>query len=340
MLSYDQDFHTEPMALSSAETALARHHTYTLLSRLFLEGVTAELRPFLLPITQLATALPEPFDVDESAAMHHHLFQLNLFPFESIFLATDGLLGGPVTNQVQQQYEQSGYVVDASATSPDHIGHELSFLAFLCGAEADAWEDGLEKTAVSIQQRQHSFLQHHLMRWLAPFVLAVQAQENEFYSAVANLTLTFVTDHAEKATSATNQHVLPDLPFLLDNDKTGLKEISNYLTTPAYSGFFLSRDHISRIARQHQLPRGFGNRTQMLTNLMKTAVQYDQFPTIISSLQNTATDFSKQLENISKNYSHQAPKIFPWQRRCQTTIQLLEQIKSEQPTDPKGFENP
>ena len=145
MLSYDHGSHTEPITLSSADMALARHHTYTLFSRLFLEGVTAELRPFLPPIPELAAVLPEPFDADESAATHHYLFQLNLFPYESIFLATDGLLGGPVTNKVQQQYEQSGFIVDASATSPDHIGHELAFLAFLCGAEADVWKDGLEE---------------------------------------------------------------------------------------------------------------------------------------------------------------------------------------------------
>ncbi|KAA3657708.1 MAG: hypothetical protein DWQ04_27280 [Chloroflexi bacterium] len=329
MLSYDQDSHIRPMTLSSAQTALARHHTYTLFSRLFLEGVTAELRPFLSPIPELSTVLPKKFNADESAAIHHHLFRLNLFPFESIFLATEGLLGGPVANQVQQMYEQSGYMVNTSATSPDQIGHELAFLAYLCGAEADAWEDGLENTAVSIQTHQHTFLQHHLLRWLPPFVLAVEAQGNPFYSILANLVLDFASDHASNAEIVVNPHRLPDLPSLLENDKTSLKDIANYLITPAYSGFFLSRDHISHIAREHQLPRGFGNRSQMLTNLMKTAVQYDLFPTLINTLQATATAFSQKFEHIIQTHPQLGSHLTPWQDRCLSTIQILEQIKSE-----------
>ncbi len=325
------------VTLSPLQTALARHHTYTLFSRLFGEGVTAELRPFLSPIPELAAVLPDKFDADENAATHHHLFHLNLFPYESIFLATDGLLGGPVTNQVQQQYTQSGFAVDAGAISADHIGYELAFLAFLCGAEADAWEDGLAKTpalsaakvAVSIQQHQHTFLQHHLLRWLPPFVLAVQAQDNAFYSTLAELVQAFVADHAANADMPANRNVLPDPPFLLGSNKTGLKNIADYLTTPAYSGFFLSRDHISRIAREHQLPRGFGSRTQMLANLMKTAVQYDLFPSLINTLQNTATAFAEQYRQMVQSHPLQETQTTPWQDRCLTTVQLLEQIKSE-----------
>jgi len=177
--------------------------------------------------------------------------------------------------------------------------------------------------------RQIIFLQHHLLRWLPPFVLAVAAQGDAFYNALANLVLDFTADHVSNPGMVVNPHVLPALPSMLENDKTGLKDIANYLITPAYSGFFLSRDHISRIAREHQLPRGFGNRSQMLTNLMKTAVQYDQFPALISTLQNTATTFWQQFNQIVQTNPHQASPIAPWQNRCQTTFQLLEQIKTE-----------
>ncbi len=338
---YDHGSHIKPMTLSSAQTALARHHAYTLFSRLFLEGVTAELRPFLSPIPELVVALPDLFDADESAATHYHLFQLNLFPYESIFLATDGLLGGPITNKVQQQYEQSGFTVDASATSPDHIGQELAFLAYLCGAEANAWEDGLGETpalstvevAVSIQNRQHTFLQHHLLRWLTPFVLAVQAQEVAFYSGLAELMLTFVADHAENANLPVHPHVLPDLPFLLDNDKTSLKDIAHYLITPAYSGFFLSRDQISHIARQHQLPRGFGSRTQMLTNLMKTAVQYDVLPALLQTIQQHTIDQETAFCQTGTAHPHLTAFITPWQTRLKTTRNMLQAMQEQTQSD-------
>lgn len=316
------------MMLSAKETALARHYTYALFSRLFVEGVTAELRPYLSPIPELAGSLPHPFDADETAVVHHHLFQLNLFPYESIFLATDGLLGGPVTNRVQTQYEQSGFDVDTSAISADHFGYELGFLSFLCGAEADAWEDRWAETAVLIQQRQQTFLQQHLLTWLAPFVPAVRAQQHPFFTALADLTLAFVADHAAIFGALTSDLTLPEMPDLLDNDKTGLKEIAAFLLTPSYSGVFFSRDQISGIARQQQLPHGFGNRTQMMTNLMKTAVQYDLFSALITAIQAVISSRRKHTMQMVADNPPLKPFFQPWQDRCQASHQLLAEIKS------------
>ncbi|MCA9932020.1 MAG: molecular chaperone TorD family protein [Anaerolineales bacterium] len=332
MLSLNPNSRINGVDLNLAQTAQARHYAYALFGRLFLEGETAVLRPFLAPIPELAAVLTDPFDADETAAAHYHLFQLNLFPYESIFLGTDGLLGGPVTDAVLSQYEQSGFHVDTSATSPDHIGYELAFLSFLCGAEADAWEDGLGETAVLMQQRQHMFLQRHLLRWLPPLAQAIRSQEQPLYTALADLTVNFVADHAAQST-AQPSFTLPALPDLLNNDKTGLKEIANYLTTPAYSGVFLSHDRISLIARQHQLPRGFGNRVQMITNLMRTAVQYNTLPTLLQTIQQQIIEQETAYRQIGTTHPHLAVFITPWQMRLQATQNMLQTMQEQTPID-------
>ncbi len=309
--------------LNTAQVALARHHAYTLFGRLFLEGAIAELRPFLQQIPELTL---EDLDEDETAVSHYQLFQLNIFPYEGIFLDNTGLLGGDVTSKVIAQYQQAGFQVDASASSPDHIGFELAFLAFLSGAEADAWEDGLEETAVRIQTIQRTFLQQHLLRWLFPLIHAIQQQNNPFYSALADLTASLVADHAEALDSTgTSPSPIPP-PHILENEKTGLKDIAAYLMTPAYCGVFFTRDDISGLAKQLQLPRGFGDRTQMMSNLMKTAVQYALLPTLLQNLTDHLITHQKNYGNRIKQYPHLFPFIQPWQEKCQNTKHLAKEI--------------
>jgi hypothetical protein len=60
--------------------------------------------------------------------------------------------------------------------------------------------------------------------------------------------------------------------------------VAAYLLTPAHSGFYLSRDDIARLGRQFHLPRGFGDRRQMLTNLLRSAAEYDSLPVLVGEL--------------------------------------------------------
>ena len=116
-----------------------RGHTYELLSRLYLEGITGETLPYVEAIPELAAKLSEEFDPDEAAADYQHLFGFNIFPYQSIFLDPAVLLGGQVTDDVTRSYRAAGFILDSMAESADHIGHELQFMAVLCTAESEAW---------------------------------------------------------------------------------------------------------------------------------------------------------------------------------------------------------
>jgi putative dimethyl sulfoxide reductase chaperone len=312
------------------ELAHARHHAYTVFSQLFLEGVTAVTFPYAAAIPELATHLSIPFNEDDWAAAHYNLFHMNLFPFESLYFAEDGLLGGAVTTVVLTHYQQEGFIVDNAAIAPDHIGQELAFLAFLCEAEADAWEDALTATAVSLQQRQQAFLKTHLLTWLLPFSHAIISQEQPFFHVLIDLTIQLAVDHlSEEGASAEFSRKLPSVPNLLANESTELKDIAVFITTPPYSGFFISRDNISHIARMQQLPRGFGSRSQMLTNLMKTAVQYDTLPQLLTQLVNFVKKQENNLTKQQQEFCELTPFAQVWINRCQQTIQLLQNISKQ-----------
>ncbi len=313
--------------MTPTEIALARHHSYALLGRLFLDGAQPDLLPFVRAIPALARTLPEPWDADEAAALHQHLWGFNVFPFESVFLDDSGLLGGAATERVHAHYQNAGFASAPSATSADHIGEELRFLAFLCGAEADAWEDGLAPTARAMQQRQRDWIERHLLRWLPPLLLAVRRQQHPFYQALAELTLEVVQAHSEGLSLVAVPWALPAAPDLLSDERTGLREIAAYLITPPHSGLFLSRDDIGALARAHGLPRGFGSRQQMLVNLLRAAAQYEALPSLLASL---IALFVGERAALEQGAAHPvlAPFVHPWHARLAESVGLLAHLQT------------
>jgi len=343
------------ISLTTAQIALARHHTYMLLSRLYLEGLTSELLPYVRALPSLAATLPDKFEADEAGADYQSLFGFNLFPYESIFLDPSGLLGGAMTERVTNDYREAGFALH-QAERADHIGNELAFLAFLSGAEADAWEDNLVPIALRMRQMARDFLQTHLLRWLPPLIIALQRQPHAFYARLADLTLEIVTSHLSVPPSnladmtlltpssdnaaqikPTIPSFLPPAPALFTDEKTGLKEIANYLITPPMSGIYLSRDDIVQLGRQQRLPRGFGKRQQILLNLLRIASQYDEWLTLLSSFQEQLEAWQAAYINYHITHPHLGPFADVWLARTRHTSELLQQMKLAGVPDEKNI---
>lgn len=313
-------------SLTPAQKAAARHHTYVLLGRLFLQGLHESLWQHVQAIPDLAAHLPHSYSPDTAAADYQELFGFNLFPYESIFLGTDRLLGGRTTGAVMASYRQMGFQVDERAAGPDHVGHELALLAFLSGAEADAWRDGVTAEARRMRQLAADFMQRHLLRWLFPFVVAVDRQANPFYTALAGLTLDFVAAHAEELQEVftfAEELVLPAAPALATSGEATWRPLAAYLLTPAWSGVYLSRNDISRLARSYRLPRGFGEREQMLVNLLKAADVYDSFDALMGTLQELVTAWEQRYRQQMHTFPQLAPFAQTWRSRALDTAQKL-----------------
>jgi putative dimethyl sulfoxide reductase chaperone len=309
--------------LAATEVALGRYHAYTLLGRLFLEGVTAETWPYVVQVLQLAVAVREGRQggavVPEEGA-HYGLFGLHIFPYESFFLGERGLLGGAVTAAVQGRYAEAGFAAGGDTTPADHTGHELAFLAFLCRAEAEA---GAEAQAVA-GRRQELFLAEHLLRWLSPLVVALQRQSHRFYAALANLTWDLVADHYRALNAAATPAFT--LPAPRTEPPNGLKEMANFLTTPAHSGLFLGREEVRLLARPLNLPTGFGGRRQMMQQLLEAAARYDSLSPLLHQLATLLDAWRDTYAQQSASDPHLAPFISPWQQRLEQTAQRLRQL--------------
>lgn len=318
------------VTLSTADTALARHYGYLLLSRLYLEGLTLELLPFASAVPELAAVLPPSFAADEAAAEHYHLLIHILFPYESIFLDEAGLMGGRVRQALLTVYGRAGYTVEPPSAEPDHIGCELRFLAFVCAAEAEAWARG--ETAVINQLRglQQSFLQAHLLRWAIPLAIAIRQQAQPFYVALIDLTLALLNDHYADLLPNHESNgpgfALPERSRLLDDPATRLRDVTRYLLTPPYSGFFLSREVIGQIGRQLNLPVGFGGREDLLATLLHTGGQYELAPECLNALHKIACLWEADYGATVAELSAFAPFVVPWRARAAETIDVLTRL--------------
>lgn len=309
--------------------AQARSHSYALFSRLFLSPITADILPYLEAVAELQASLPRPVNLEEMAADHHHLFAFNVFPYEAVFLDESGLLGGAVTDEVRRRYRQAGYRVDADATIPDHVGHELGLLAFLCAAEADAHEDRLQRQVDRLRRLQFDFFQHHLLRWLPPFVLALHNHTPPFYARVGEMALQLIQDHVAdlgdpgRMASAP----LPRAPQPLTDEESGLKEIARFLVTPLHSGLYLSRDMIADLAREFDLPRGFGSREQLMVNTFRAAAQYDSLAGLLTALEELAAEWEAEYTALSSG-----PLVSftaTWRDRVLATRSMLVEMKAQ-----------
>jgi putative dimethyl sulfoxide reductase chaperone len=330
--------------LNDAQAAQARSLAYDLFARLFLDGPSPATWERLAVIPDLKKTLGNAqalrdHEADQAASHHFHLFGFNIFPYQSLFLDVEGSLGGQESERVLRYYRQAGFNlwpgtpmgIYPSGESPDHIGLELAFLGFLSGAEADALQDGEALHALRIQTLQRDFLDLHLLPWLPVLVQAISMQEAPFYTELARLTLELVSEQraalGNELAVRRAAFALPHPPALMENEKTGLKDIASYLLTPGYSGFYFSREDIARLGRVHRLPRGFGGRTQTLTNLLRTAADYDQLPMLVSDLLTLLDEWQAAYQTYAEEVHLWESFAEAWIDRLQATRAMLSAIR-------------
>jgi len=184
-----------------------RAEGYWLLSRLFLEVPTTTM------LAELSRILADAADDDispELAALRNAIgtalaepnaaavaFTRNLtlgdkkagepLPFEAH--VREGCLPGESTQQVVAAMREAGYAdVAPEASSPDHLGAELRFMALLCHREHKAWSEGDHHDAGKALRLQQELLMHHLAQWIPEYCRGLGTRtSNDYLRAVAAL---------------------------------------------------------------------------------------------------------------------------------------------------------
>lgn len=272
--------------MTPLERAVSRSHAYSLLSRIYLDGLTDDMYAWVSTIPSWEAACPKSFDVEQAAAQYQRLFGFNVPPYASIFMEAEGHLGGAVTTYADRKFREAGLEIKASDVMPDHAGLELAYLGHLSMLEARCLEEGDQMRYELMQEEIGAFTSNHLLHWLPVFVQTLQAQGDPFFAHVARTTWDLVADHTkdmklffdkeEKQQSENGERAR--------GERGNMMEIAEQLVRPQRCGFYLSRDQMSDLGRKLDVPTGFIERKQMMINLLETALRFDALPKLVNVL--------------------------------------------------------
>jgi len=117
-----------------------------------------------------------------------------VYPYESLYRDSTGLVMGPSAGEVLQAYRRAGLAISAAFKDlPDHVAVELEFMARLCCEEAGAGSAGRADLALRLKREQRSFLDAHLATWLpAMCKRVIRETTSTMYRGFAEIAAIFV----------------------------------------------------------------------------------------------------------------------------------------------------
>lgn len=306
---------------SSRRLLGAQSRAYGLMARLLLRGVDDVAWARIRDLPELWPSPDEPPVRDELAAEHHATFHLGVFPYAGAFLSPEATAGA-LSDRVSAYYERVGFSPRLDEVAADHLGVMLAFLSFATGAQADALEDGKLEIARKLEQTAGEFIESCLLSWMPSLHVAIESTGATFWADVVGMALALVAEQRGRMRQPQRPCELPAAASPLDDEKTGLRGVAEFLLTPALSGLFLSRADISRLGRHHDVPRGFGNRAMMLTNLLRNAVDLGELAALLGTLDSLLTDRARALGKLADVHGLHA-HAEPWRKRMLATRGVL-----------------
>jgi TorA maturation chaperone TorD len=196
------------------------------------------------------------------ASEYTELFVFQLYPYASVYLGAEGMLGGEARDRVAGFWRALGQTPPSEA---DHLSVMLPLYARLSELEereADA------RRRESWKHAREAFLWEHLLSWLPVYLKKLREVASPFYQRWAELLTSALM---EEATTSTKESALPlalrDSRRLADPRSDEAEEFWQTLLSPARSGMILVRADLARAARELGLGMRVGERKFILKSL-------------------------------------------------------------------------
>jgi TorA maturation chaperone TorD len=197
------------------------------------------------------------------ASAYTDLFVFQLYPYASVYLGDEGMLGGEARDRIAGFLKALG---QEPPREPDHLATLLGAYAALCASE---------ESADDVRVREHfraarrALLWEHLLSWLPVYLDKLERVAPTFYSHWAGLLREALDSEAALlgAQDALPLH-LREARDVADPRESSSDEFLRTLLAPARSGLVLVRDDLARAARDLQTGVRAGERTFALRSLM------------------------------------------------------------------------
>lgn len=201
-------------------------------------------------------ALPE-------ASEYTDVFVFQLYPYASVYLGAEGMLGGEARDLVAGFWRALRQTPPAE---PDHLAVMLALYAELAGHEANERDDARRE---SWRRARVAYLWEHLLSWLPVYLSKLKEIASPFYVRWGELLLDALLEEARATPEAMPQLSLHlrDRAGLVDPRAGETGEFLQTLLSPARSGMILVRSDLIRAARTLELGLRVGERKYVLESL-------------------------------------------------------------------------
>ena len=224
--------------------------------------------PSLRPVAEALGLLGAGLEELPETAEHSDLFVFQLYPYASVYLGEEGMLGGEARDRVAGFWRALGL---EPPTEPDHLAILLSFYAELAGDD-DAEDRDDAQEAGPRRRARAAFMWEHLLPWLPPYLAKLETIASPFYQAWGHLVEQALAVESERlALPALPPLALRHIPALADPREEGAKAFVASLLSPVRCGFLLVRDDLVRAAAELELGRRVGERRFVLEALFSQA---------------------------------------------------------------------
>ena len=201
-------------------------------------------------------ALPE-------ASAYTDLFVFQLYPYASVYVGSEGMLGGEARDRVAGFLAALGHAVPQE---PDHLALLLGAYAELSEAEGAAG-DGRRRE--SLRRARRALLWEHLLSWLPAYLDKLEQIAPRFYRRWAATLRSALDAEAEDSGRPAELPLhLREARPLADPRESSSDEFLTTLLAPARSGLIIVRDDLARAARELGAGVRAGERRFALRSLM------------------------------------------------------------------------
>ncbi len=214
----------------------------------------SEATPQLAELLDLPS-VPEPWQYTD-------LFLGQMYPYASVYLGPEGMLGGEARDRVAGLWRALG---EEPPSEPDHLSVLLGLYARLMELESAA----TERQAPAWQRARAALLWEHLLSWQGTWLSKLELVAPPAYAAWGRVLARTLQHEASGLTLPDELPVhLAQAPPLPEPQQEGGEAFLEGLLTPVRCGFILTRTDLENAAAELQLGLRAGERRYALRALI------------------------------------------------------------------------
>lgn len=193
-------------------------------------------------------------------------FLFGAYPYASVYLGEEGMLGGEARDRVAGFWRALGLT---PSPEPDHLAALLGLYGALRDDEVRAAAAGDQAAAALRRESRKALLWEHLLSWLVPYLAKVEQLAPGYYAGWARLLVDTLADEARalgrQESLPLHLRLAPGLPAA----NASMADWIGGVLAPVRSGVIVTRHDLRRAAMSLGLGARVGERAFVLRSMLE-----------------------------------------------------------------------